>query len=91
MEVGVKALPAGFAPIYDSLNPTQLEAVRHGTGPLLVVSCPGSGKTLVITHRIAHLIYAEKVKPNNILATTFTNRAAKEMRTRLLSLIGWPA
>lgn len=74
--------------IYDNLNPNQLRAVKHGKGPLLVVACPGSGKTKCLTHRIAHLIYTMCIPPSAILATTFTNKAADEMRDRLIPMIG---
>jgi DNA helicase-2/ATP-dependent DNA helicase PcrA len=74
--------------IYDNLDPDQLKAVQYGDGPLLVVSGPGSGKTTVITHRIAYLIQTGRAQPNQILATTFTKKAAQEMRDRLLKLIG---
>ena len=72
----------------DGLNPDQLDAVVHDDGPLLVIAGAGSGKTRVLTHRIAHLITELHVSPMAILAITFTNKAAEEMRSRVAALIG---
>ena len=74
--------------ITDGLNPPQLEAVTHTDGPLLILAGPGSGKTRVIAHRIAYLISETGVPPAQIMAVTFTNKAARELRDRVEALLG---
>lgn len=74
--------------IYDSLNPEQREAVCHYEGPLLILAGAGSGKTRVLTHRVAWLIEEKGVNPWNIMAITFTNKAAGEMRDRIDRMLG---
>ena len=66
-----------------NLNESQEEAVLHLDGPLLIVAGAGSGKTRVLTSRIAHIVKQHKAFPNQILAVTFTNKAAKEMQLRV--------
>src|ERR1700735_3068310 len=79
-----------LSPILDSLNDAQREAVTAPVGPVLVLAGAGSGKTRVLIHRLAWLCQVEGVSPHSILAVTFTNKAAGELRGRMEQLLGIP-
>ena len=73
--------------LLDALNPVQKQAAQHCAGPVLILAGAGSGKTRVLTYRIAHLVQTQGVSPFRILAITFTNKAAREMQERLGKLL----
>ncbi|OAN71953.1 DNA helicase II [Jannaschia sp. EhC01] len=89
--LAARAMAARPQPYMDGLNPAQIAAVNQLDGPVLMLAGAGTGKTRALTARIAHLMATGTARPNEILAVTFTNKAAREMKTRVGALLGQPA
>src|SRR5690625_3289227 len=87
-DVPLSQRAAASPPYMEGLNPAQIEAVEALDGPVLVLAGAGTGKTRVLTTRLAHLVHTHRAWPSQILAVTFTNRAAREMKDRVGELIG---